>query len=801
MSPVKDGALIQTTPKALQMDSNIGISNPQRFPRRPLLVFVGILLVTLLLGNMLFDSLREAIRLDAQEDIAAVGTLKANQIRAWLDERYAESRILADNSFFAREVALWMHAGAPDDARRRQLTRRFEAFLNVHHYQAVVLCDASGRVILSAGERVWDEKTQGGTACAVATSGQFRFIDLHRRQDGQHTRLGFTSPLLEGARCIGSIYLAEDPDRFLFPLIDGWPSASETAETELVRIDGERVQYLNQLRHRTEFPLGFSLPLDTPGLAAALALRGKSGLLQDAQDYRGLPVLAFATPIRDTPWVLIAKIDEDEAYRMVEQVRRVAGVLTVLVFALLGIGFWQWRRSDLAEAEAAILKERMRADALRTEGEKRFRTVFEHTALPMARNSLTGEFVEVNEAWCRMFGYSREEVSSRHLDWQQLTHPDDIEPGASLVRRMLAGEIEDFSIEKRYLHQGGKILWGSVQAKLVRDECGKPEFIIRAIQDITERKLTEMTINFMAYHDKLTGLPNRALLFDRLSQAISQAKRDGRHVALLFVDLDGFKTVNDRYGHEAGDSVLKMAAQRFLACVRAVDTVARFGGDEFAIILGNLDGPQQARGVAEKIVQAFVQGMVLPDGNECSVGASVGISIYPEHGTAMDNLITAADQAMYQSKRSGKSTYTLFAERSPHADDYQWLKLDDSHLMGVAEMDEQHRNLAYLVNRLNAALQRDESSESVLQLMDELLVAARHHFETENRYMAQYHYPGQAEHEIEHAQLMNEALRFKKQFEEGRELLVLQSIKDWLLSHILYTDKRLADYLLQHGAK
>jgi diguanylate cyclase (GGDEF)-like protein/hemerythrin-like metal-binding protein len=282
---------------------------------------------------------------------------------------------------------------------------------------------------------------------------------------------------------------------------------------------------------------------------------------------------------------------------------------------------------------------------------------------------------------------------------------------------------------------------------------------------------------------------------------MSQAKRDAKHVALLFADLDGFKAVNDEFGHEAGDAVLRMSAQRFLACVRAVDTVARFGGDEFAIVLGGLEDPQQAKAVAEKIVQAFAQSITLADGRECHVGASVGISIYPEHGSAMDNLMVAADRAMYESKRGGRNRYTFFREVAPEKDELPWIKLDNAHLVGVGEIDEQHRNLVYLVNRLNDALRRDESPALIMQMFDELLEATTHHFATESRYMKELHYPEQDKHEAEHAHLVNDVAHFKVQFQQGRELLVLQSIKDWLLNHIVYSDKRLGAYLVQHGMK
>lgn len=783
------------------MDQPNTRSIPKRFPIRPMLVFVVAVGFFLLIGNVLFENLREGIKREAQRNIASVGVLKANLIHEWLDDRFSDTRTLSDNSFFSREVALWLHAGGRDTDKRRQLVERLQAFLDGHHYHAIVLYDASGRVLLSAGEAPGDSDEMAMAARRVAASGSLEFIDLHRNKDPSlPVALGFMNPLREGnVRVV--IYLVEDPARYLFPLVHEWPAESETAETQLVRINGDQVLFLDQLRHRTEPPLGFSLPLDTPQLAAALALHGKQGLLEHAQDYRGKSVLSYATAIAGTPWVLISKVDEDEAYRTVDQVRRVTGYIALFIFGLSGAWFWQWFRRGQAAVDAAVLQERVRADASRMESEKRFRMVFEHTALPMVRNSLKGEFIEVNDAWCEMFGYSREEVSSQHLTWQQVTHPDDVEQGALLVSKLLTGEIEDIRAENRYVRKDGDVLWGSLQLSLVRSEKGVPEYFISAIHDITERKQAEQQISFMAYHDKLTGLPNRALLFDRLSQAMSQAKRDAKHAALLFVDLDGFKAVNDKYGHEAGDAVLRVAAQRFIACVRAVDTVARFGGDEFAIVLGNLDEPQQAASVADKIVQAFSRGMSLPDGHECLVGASVGISIYPEHGSAMDSLLTAADHAMYGSKNSGKSTYTFFHDGAPADADSPWMKFDSHLAGGIAEIDEQHRNLVYLVNRLNDALKRDEPPEAVMSKFDDLLVATTHHFETESRYMTNYHYPEQRAHELEHAQLVGEALNLKAQFSQGRELLAMQSIKDWLFNHIAYSDKSLAVYLKQQGVK
>ncbi len=783
------------------MDPYISSSGSSRIAPGSLLIFAGLILATLLAGNILFIYMRDGVRQQAQRSITEVGVFKADRISDWLEGRFADAGVLSGNAYLLHEAQSWMRDGAHDDARRRQLVTRFEEFLNLLHYPAIVLYDASGRVLLSAGEPVPDTGEMGKEARSVAASCQRKFIDLHQYREGNRLiRLGFMSPLSTHDGCFGVVYLVDDPAQYLFPLAHYWPNESKSAEIQLVRNDGGQILFLDQLRYRPEPPMEYKLPADTQQ-AAAIALRGGQGLLENAQSYRGKPVLAYSAAIRGTPWMLVSTIDEDEAYRLINRMERMAGALVLFVFCLIGAWFWQWRRRVLAEAQAELLNQRVMADELRLEGEKRFRTIFELTSLPMMRNSLSGEFIEVNEAWCKLFGYSQEEVLSRHLGWRQLIHPDDLEAVESMLKKVVTGEMPNYRAEKRCLHKDGRVLWGIAQVSLVRDERGEPAFTIATVQDITERKQAEKMINFMAYHDRLTGLPNRALLFDRLSQVMSQAKRDGRHVALLFADLDGFKAVNDKYGHEAGDNVLKMAAQRFLACVRQVDTVARFGGDEFAIILGSLEDAQQASGVAEKIVHAFAQNMVLEDGSECSVGASVGISIYPENGSAMDNLMTAADHAMYESKRIGRNTYTYFKDAAPQKGDAIWFKIDADHRVGVEEIDAQHGNLVDMVNRLNEAVKRDEPEENILPMFEELQAATRQHFETESRYMTDCHYPAREAHEAEHAMLLNQLQHFKSQMNEGRELLVLQSVKDWLLEHITYSDMKLGAYLAQHGVK
>jgi diguanylate cyclase (GGDEF)-like protein len=181
-------------------------------------------------------------------------------------------------------------------------------------------------------------------------------------------------------------------------------------------------------------------------------------------------------------------------------------------------------------------------------------------------------------------------------------------------------------------------------------------------RDITERKLAEDTINFQAYHDLLTNLPNRALLRDRLSLAISQAKREDEMLAVMFLDLDRFKNINDSLGHVVGDELLQQVSTRLKSCVREGDTLARFGGDEFTLLLPKITrGKEDVSSIAEKINDVLKDPFVI-DNNELYVSASIGISIYPRDGTNMDLLIKHADIAMYHVKDTGKNNYKFYSD-------------------------------------------------------------------------------------------------------------------------------------------
>jgi diguanylate cyclase (GGDEF)-like protein len=195
------------------------------------------------------------------------------------------------------------------------------------------------------------------------------------------------------------------------------------------------------------------------------------------------------------------------------------------------------------------------------------------------------------------------------------------------------------------------------------DDTGQPIRMIGTIRDITAERKNEQYLWHLAHHDALTGLPNRSQLYASLSRALTRAKRSGGKVALMLCDLDHFKEINDRYGHDAGDQVIVEAAERIKFCVRASDLVARLAGDEFTVVMEEVRDPEDTLQVAQKITAALNAPFELSGGHQGMIGISIGIALYPDDAMTMNELLKYADVAMYRVKERGRGNYCLYADQ------------------------------------------------------------------------------------------------------------------------------------------
>ena len=309
---------------------------------------------------------------------------------------------------------------------------------------------------------------------------------------------------------------------------------------------------------------------------------------------------------------------------------------------------------DFYYAMVEDITERKLAEQALRESEARFRTVFDRAAIGIARLDLEGMVIDANPTLHRLLGRPR--ASLRGTLFGELLHPDD----QAYIRlgEQAAREQADFRVDLRYRSLHGIEVWGNTIVSLVKSPDGDPSFAIVLVEDITVRKVQEVALEHRALHDALTDLPNRSLLQDRLQQAIASGRREQEPGALLVMDLDRFKDVNDAFGHHFGDGLLQQVAVRLRAQLRSSDTVARLGGDEFAIVLPAVDQEGAAQ-TARKLLDSLQPRFAI-EGESFEVGGSIGIALFPEHGDDQDLLMRHADVAMYVAKRSN-SGYSFYS--------------------------------------------------------------------------------------------------------------------------------------------
>jgi len=330
---------------------------------------------------------------------------------------------------------------------------------------------------------------------------------------------------------------------------------------------------------------------------------------------------------------------------------------------------------ERAEAERQEAEQALRAN------EEKFRLIAENVGDLIAMVDTQGRRIYSSPSYRLMFG---DDATTPGADSFAQIHPEDRDEVIRIFRETVATGVGRRA-QFRFRVKDGSLRYIESQGNVIRTPSGETDKVVIVSRDVTERLNTEERLRHLAHHDALTGLPNRTLLLDRINQAIAQAQRLELHVAVLYIDLDNFKEVNDSLGHAAGDQLLREVARRLKGCIRQSDSVARQGGDEFIVLLQNLDRRTDAEPMAKEILNALSHPIEIGSHTH-RVTASVGISVYPQDGTNTEALLKNADMAMYHAKGAGKNEYRVFS----------------------AEMDAGLRQRLELKKGLELALQRGE---------------------------------------------------------------------------------------------
>ncbi|RQW80001.1 MAG: diguanylate cyclase [Methylococcus sp.] len=396
---------------------------------------------------------------------------------------------------------------------------------------------------------------------------------------------------------------------------------------------------------------------------------------------------------------------------------------------------------------------------------------------------------------------------SRSLFGEPIEHGVTLLPDLALTedREWLRERLENLFSQKKeslsltFRAQGPQGSAVDIEMHVVPTLVSDSSHVLAFLFDITEQRRQEEQLNFLAFLDPLTGLPNRAMFLDRCREILMSARQDNSGFALLQCDLDGFKAVNDTHGHAAGDMLLKVVAERLAGCLRRRDVVARQGGDEFALLLPDVGSNGLAQQLAERLIREVSAPIPLGDFS-VKVGISIGIALYPEHGRDIDTLLNLADRAMYASKEAGRNRYTV-AEKLTDAAPLivELLAWNQTHAVGIEVIDRQHRGLMDLVNRLGNELKNGLARERLQETVQELLTATEIHFQTEEDLMSEHDIKSLETHRGKHQQLLADVRRFGVEVDRRSMALTMRYLQEWLIRHIETMDKGLGRLLQDRG--
>lgn len=449
-------------------------------------LFLALLLTVPLIGFTVYSLQRDHVRDGALADLRAIAALKAGQIEHWLDSQCANAQVFAVDEAFVGLVHDSLAAATP--ARQAQIAARLAAVRQTYGYSAVALLDPTGRPLRVDGDyAAANPRLRQLLSRAAEGDAGVHSSDLYLDEQGR-VRIDHLVPLRWRDRAsakpglLALVLLQSHASQFLFPLIQRWPTPSPTAETLLVRRDGDAVLFLNELRHRQGTALKLRVPLDGGNILGTAALLDPALDTFEGADYRGVQVIAAVQSVNGSGWRLAAKIDRAEVFAplrdLVYWVSIVAFVALALIVALLGLLWLQQRRfGELERLARSIRHDRLLA------------LVFEQPFVGVAIATADGKLLEVNERMCRMLGSSREAFLSE--PWLKRVPPEDRERCLAPFHRLVAGEVEVLELELCLRCNDGSIIRANVSAKSVCNEAGRVDMVVAMAEDVTERRRVE----------------------------------------------------------------------------------------------------------------------------------------------------------------------------------------------------------------------------------------------------------------------------------------------------------------------
>ncbi|OGU53527.1 MAG: diguanylate cyclase [Hydrogenophilales bacterium RIFOXYA1_FULL_63_33] len=540
----------------------------------------------------------------------------------------------------------WLEAKPGNDAGRQALQQIADSFLPIG-FASVSFHDSHGQTIVHAGH------PSKSPALSVPLNTQ---ATSHLLWDGQLILRVDQAVMDDAGHLIGTARTESTLPRLTGAIAEAGV-LGKTVELALCAPLEKDMQCFPLTRSQYVFAR-LARTIGGQPLPMSHALAGETGTVF-TQDYRHENVIAAYTPLGRLGPGMVLKIDQAELFGPVrQQLRIIIPLLAILVVTgvllLYGLVTPLVRKLVLSRRETAEINAKLR------DVEERWRFALDSTGAGVWDLDIPANRILLSSRSKAMLGFADDEIGPRMDDWLQRVHPDDL-PGLMAARQpLLDGSRDTFAHEHRKRCKDGSWKWVQTHGMVVtRDSARVPTRLIGTYLDVSERRQAEETIQRQANFDPLTQLPNRRLFLDRLGQEIIKSQRADFFLALLLVDLDEFKEVNDTLGHDVGDILLQEAARRIRSCLRDADTVARLGGDEFTVILADLSDRTHIEDIAQKIIGRMAEPFRLGD-EVAYVTASIGITVYPGDADDIDTLLKHADQAMYAAKKHGRNRFFYF---------------------------------------------------------------------------------------------------------------------------------------------
>lgn len=485
--------------------------------RAPILIFIILASAIIGAGYLGYIHQKTVLRQEQQNELSAIADTKTQQIAHWLLERQNDASAFASDPFFAREAGRWLRAGAPGDSRAAELLHyRLSALKKAYDYAVVALLDEQGQVRLSTHDNTPDRDIQALAQHALKTD-QIAISDLHQHGDARpiKTVIDVVAPLnpanLSDQQPIGAVYFQIDPQQYLFPLMQAWPTPSASAEILIVRQEGDTILFLNELRHRQNTALRFRLPLSAEHLPAAMAARGQEGFVEGL-DYRRVPVLAVVRSVPNSAWFLVAKVDAEEVYTSLDTLARLMTLSVGLFIIGAGTGFSLWWQQQRAQFLADHYRSQLDRQAL----VQHFDYLAKYGNDIVLLMDESGHILEANDRAVAAYGYSRQALLQ--LNIKDLRAPNDLTHTEEQLHHIKhAGGLHFETVHQR---QNGSTFPVEVNARFIKIQ--DKHFLDNIIRDISERKQAEAALQASEtrYRILFDQAPDPILLVDLKTAAV-----------------------------------------------------------------------------------------------------------------------------------------------------------------------------------------------------------------------------------------------------------------------------------------